>query len=82
MTALIREYREDDRKQVGMIWSAAFDAEQPNPNVDNPDVRLDTRSPEEDSQVLVADEDGLVAGAFQIFIPRGRAAGHSSNAAG
>jgi predicted acetyltransferase len=67
MTALIREYREDDRKQVGMIWSAAFDAGQPNPNVDNPDVRLDTRSPEEDSQVLVADEDGLVAGAFQIF---------------
>ncbi len=67
MTALIRDYREDDRRQVGMIWSAAFDAGQPKPNVDNLDVRLDTRSPEEDAQVFVADEDDFVAGAFQIF---------------
>ena len=67
MAALIREYREDDRQQLGTIWSAAFDGGDPNPNLDNCDVPLDGRSPDEDSQVFVADEDGLVSGGFQIF---------------
>ena len=67
MTALIREYREDDRSQVSMIWSAAFDAGQPNPRLENLEIPLDGRSPDEDGAVFVADEDGAVAGAYQIF---------------
>ena len=67
MTALTREYREDDRQQLGMIWSAAFDGGNPNPNLDNLDVPFDGRSLDEDCRVCVADEDGLVSGAFQMF---------------
>ena len=67
MAVSIREYCEDDRAQAGMIWSAAFDGGQPNPRLDNPELPLDLRSPDEDSQVFVADVDGVVSGAFQIF---------------
>ena len=67
MAVSIREYCEADRAQVGMIWSAAFDDGQPNPRLENPELPLDLRSPDEDSQVFVADVDGVVSGAFQIF---------------
>lgn len=67
MAVSIREYREDDRAQVGMIWSAAFDGGQPNPRLETPELPLDLRSPDERSQVFVADADGIVSGAFQIF---------------
>ena len=40
---------------------------EPNPRLDNPELPLDLRSPDEDSQVFVADVDGVVSGAFQIF---------------
>ena len=53
MAVSIREYCEADRAQVGMIWSAAFDGGQPNPRLENPELPLDLRSPDEDSQVFV-----------------------------
>jgi predicted acetyltransferase len=67
MAISIREYCEADRAQVGMIWSAAFDGGLPNPRLENPELPLDLRSPDESSQVFVADVEGIVSGAFQIF---------------
>ena len=67
MAVSIREYCETDRAQVGMIWSAAFDGGQPNPRLDNPELPLEIRSPGEYLKVFVADSDGAISGAFQLY---------------
>ena len=60
MTVTVREYRDEDHEQAGIVWASAFRQGQPY----SPDSRLPGN--EEDAEGFVAEKDGRIVGGFAI----------------